>query len=107
MKRKAKVLIAISGILAIAIAFAVYLFLAPEDWRHGDGICEIHGKRMRTEVVHNCTALIDHTPEYFEAKKKLFPNAGIEYGQDLYGNKRGKIYVCDECEKARDEWSKK
>lgn len=107
MKKKAKVLIAISGILAIAIGFAVYMYLATEDWRHGDGICEVHGKQMRTEVVHDCAVLIDFTPEYLEAREKLFPNAGIEYSSDLYGNRRGRIYVCDECKKARDKWSKK
>jgi len=46
MKRKAKVLIAILCILAVAIGLAVYFFLAPDDWRYGDRICDLHDNEI-------------------------------------------------------------
>ena len=105
MTRKSKVLIVISGILAVAVGFAAYWYFALEDWRHGDGICEVHRKQMRTKVVSNLAGTISYMPEYLDARETLFPNAATDYGP-LSGDRKGKIYVCDECEEARSEWLK-
>ena len=74
-----------------------------EDWRHGNGVCEVHGTQMRTEEVHGLAGTISFLPEYMEVASE-FPNAGIEYGEELYSSRVGKIHVCSECESARQSW---
>lgn len=75
-----------------------------EDWRHGNGICAVHHLQMNTVQIHACRALIDYVPGYGDAREKLFPNAGIDYGPDLYSDRVGLIYVCPDCEAARSHW---
>ena len=75
-----------------------------DDERYGSGVCEVHKVRMQTEVVPNCNGFIDPTRNYGEARRKLFPNAGIDYGPQFYGEGRIKIYICSACVKARDEY---
>ncbi len=74
------------------------------DWRRGEGICDVHKKQMETREVYGLEADIDPTPEYAEARATLFPNAGIDYGPEHYSQERGLIYVCTECEAAREQW---
>lgn len=74
------------------------------DWRRGDGICALHDRRMNTQEVNGLAGHISFLPEYYEAKEKLFPNGGIEYGPNLYSQERGLIYVCPDCKGARDAW---
>ena len=76
-----------------------------EDWRgkQTGGICPVHHVAMRTEIVYAtepgyCAIWPD---DYVEARRTRFPYAGIEYGPELYGTRRGKIYVCRSCELAR------
>ena len=63
---------------------------------------------METRIVHNCSLDCilwpDDHDEYISARDRLFPHAGIVYGKEFYGKKRGKIYVCQMCETARKEW---
>jgi hypothetical protein len=61
---------------------------------------------MRTEVVHGLAGVIDPTPAYAEARPRLFPHAGIDYGPDMYRKDRGMIYVCSACIQARTKWAK-
>ena len=83
--------------------------LEVEDWRHGvSDTCLAHHTTMRTEVVPGLAgnSFVDHTRAYYEARDRLFPHAGIEYGPDMYSKKSGKIYVCADCVQARKEWRK-
>ncbi len=75
------------------------------DWRHGTGVCQVHHVRMKTVLVHNIAGPApSYVPGYFEARDKLFPNAGIDYPPELYSQEQGLIYVCPECEAARNAW---
>ena len=75
------------------------------DWRHGaSGICPVHHVTMHTEVVPGLAGVIDPTAEYADAKPRLFPHAGIDYGPRFYSKQRGLIYVCPDCVKARNKW---
>jgi hypothetical protein len=74
------------------------------DWRHGTGVCSVHHRQMDTVEVHGLAGFIDFVPGYGEAREKLFPNAGIEYGPELYSPETGLIYVCSDCRAARDKW---
>lgn len=59
---------------------------------------------MRTEEVHHLAGHISFLPEYMDAASQ-FPNAGIEYSEELYSSRVGKIHVCSECESARQSWT--
>jgi hypothetical protein len=61
---------------------------------------------MNTEVVCGLRGVLDPTPEYAVAQPKLFPFAGRDYGDEWCNDQRGKIYVCPECKKERQEWLK-
>jgi len=76
-----------------------------EDWRHGADTCQIHRLKMDTVVVNNLAGPGPHfTAQYHRAKEAQFPNCGIEYDPDLYGQKRGMILVCPDCAKAKENW---
>jgi hypothetical protein len=78
-----------------------------QDWRHGaSDICPVHHVTMSTEVVHGLAGVIDPTPAYGDARSRLFPHAGIDYGPDMYRQDRGMIYVCPSCVQARKKWRK-
>lgn len=100
-----QILIATS-IFCVAIAvWQLDLFAA--DWRHGDGICPLHNQPMQTRTVYSPAVTMQFSPDYFLAREESFPFCGIEYSSDFYGDKRGKIYVCPQCEKARQAWLEK
>ena len=107
MARKRLIIIAVTVICVIILAIFIINHVLIEDWRYGDGICEVHGTRMRTVIVRNMEGPSPYfSDEYFEARERIFPNHGIDYPPERYGKKLGKIYVCDQCEKAYEEWCK-
>jgi hypothetical protein len=60
---------------------------------------------MDTVVVHGMRrVIIDLAEDYARARAEHFPNAGVEYGPDLYSDEMGMIYVCPDCEAARRAW---
>lgn len=79
---------------------------AVEDWRgtNTGGVCPVHHIAMRIEIVPNLKAgvCILFADDYNQARATRFPYAGIEFGQEFYGEKRGKIYICAACLKARE-----
>ena len=99
MKYKTKHLLFVVTVAALAIG--VYqLDLFVEDWRHGDGICEIHGTQMRTIVVHSLAGPAPQmTPKFYDAMEADFPNCHLEFAESMYSEKRGKIFVCPICQK--------
>ena len=88
-----------------AVVFCLSACTSVHDWRFGSGVCEVHHVAMQTQVVHNINgACILFTPGYNRALERSFPNAGIDYAPQFYGPKRGKIYVCPLCVKAKDKY---
>jgi hypothetical protein len=77
-----------------------------EDWTYGSATCQVHQIVMQTKVIHNCKNIyISYTEDYLSASKRLFPNAHPRYGKELYGKRRGKVYVCPMCLKAIELWT--
>ncbi len=75
-----------------------------EDWRHGNGVSEVHGIQMRTEEVHDLAGHISFLPEYMDAASQ-FPDAGwyrVQRGTVFQPSR--KIHVCSERESARQSW---
>jgi hypothetical protein len=91
-------------LVAVIIAATACARAPVEDWRGGSDVCQVHGSTMRSEIVPNLAGFIDPALDYAAAKETQFPNAGIDYGPEFYGEKRGMIYVCDACVQARSEF---
>ena len=87
--------------LLLAIAISLSACASVSDWRYGSGVCEVHHIAMQTQVVHGLNGCVHFSLDYYGARERSFPNAGIEYGPDLYSPERGKIFVCPQCLKAR------
>ena len=60
---------------------------------------------MQTQVVHRINgSCILFPPDYDRAQERSFPNAGLDYGPDLYSPEQGKIYVCPLCVEAKNKY---
>jgi hypothetical protein len=77
-----------------------------DDYRHGNGICEVHQCKMDTELIHSSMDDVSFDSKFLEAQEKEFPNAGPYGLQDPTGQ-AALIYVCPKCKSARDSWLNK
>ena len=96
-------------ITLVAIAIAVWkLDLFVEDWRYGDGTCEVHGIEMKTVVVRRLAGPAPSIDvEFCDAMERDFPNCKLDFGENFYGKQRGKVFVCPDCQKSLEAYSGK
>jgi hypothetical protein len=73
-----------------------------QDARGPSEICEVHHAFMHEENVPGPKGQIPMTREYYEATKRLFPHAYLDFSPDYHH--RLMIYVCDECVQAKELW---
>src|ERR1700704_5101350 len=76
------------------------------DARTPASTCAVHQKAMKPVTVAGWGGCVLPTVPYSEARNKSFPNAGRDYLPSPWPWKRERVYVCDDCIRARDEWIK-
>lgn len=74
------------------------------DARGPSNVCEVHHTTMRTEVIRDWAGCVLPTIPYAEARRKLFPHAYPDQLSSPWPWKCERIYVCDDCVRARVEW---
>ena len=73
------------------------------DARGPSGTCEVHHLKMRSVTVPLVVGWVDHfDASYSEASHTVFPQVPPEGPTAKW--KRERVYVCDECVRARHEW---
>lgn len=74
------------------------------------GICAIHDETLLRDVVPLRYGLIRFTPEYLEARPRLFPNARsfMLGGCMLTPDRptRTEVYFCPKCREAQSAWAR-
>src|SRR5262245_41026264 len=89
--------------LVLLLAAGLSSGCATQDLRGPSSTCEVHGIRMRSVTTPLHVGWVDHfDPSYSDASHHLFPHAPPEGPEDKW--RRERIYVCDECIRAREEW---
>jgi hypothetical protein len=74
------------------------------DARGPSNTCKVHHTHMETVTVPGWGGCKLPTLHYAEARAKLFPNAGGDYLPSPWPWKRQRVYICDACVRAKDEW---
>jgi hypothetical protein len=73
------------------------------DARGPSDLCEVHHVRMRSVTVPLVVGWVDHfDASYSEASRHVFPHVPPE--GPTAKMKRERVYVCDECVRAKSEW---
>ena len=67
-------------------------------------ICEVHQTAMRSEVIRAWSGCALAPVSYVEARQKFFPHAYPDQLSSPWPWRRERIYICDECIRAREDW---
>jgi len=82
---------------------ALFCGCATEDRRGTLSTCEVHHLQMRSVTIPLVVGWVDHFSEdYSRANRSVFPNAYPEGPASKW--KRERIYVCQRCVDARQNW---
>jgi hypothetical protein len=90
----------------IFIAAAMTGCCCLHDARGPSNTCEVHHMTMRSTTAPGWGGCVLPTIQYAETRTRLFPNASGDYMPSPWPWKRQRVYVCDDCIRAKDEWIK-
>lgn len=77
-------------------------------YRGQQATCEVHGRRMQVQKVDLVYGIPSKT-DLTISRARQFPHADEPHnaGCSYQGHRYGHVYICPDCEKARQDWLRK
>ena len=88
--------------IIIGLALGLSIACAQQEKSDASQVCEVHHVPMRLVVTSSAIGWSASDTNYIAAAKRLFPHVPSEVTSTNWVQK--KVWVCDECIKARTEW---